>query len=181
MGLTLIPDWILMPQFVKRRGLGELLEATADAFDTPAPILEGLTYREGLKRYALFTLEKTREALKQKREAEVSSRLYQNALNIGEMLRKDFRVNTLEKAMRISRIVYKILDIELQGNNRGEIKIRRCYFSSYYSGEVCRFISALDAGLLAGLSGGGRLDFQQRITEGGSCCTATLSLPKRSK
>ena len=55
---------------------------------------------------------------------------------------------------------------------QGELRIRSCYFSSFYSSGVCRLISALDAGVAAGLSSGGRLVFSRRLTEGHDCCLA---------
>ena len=76
--------------------------------------------------------------------------------------------------MAAARVVYGLLDIDLRGTPDGEITVRRCAFSDSYSPEVCRLVSALDTGLLAGLSGGDRLEFTQRITEGGPCCLARL-------
>ena len=74
--------------------------------------------------------------------------------------------------MDIGRVLYRILDIDLQGDARGEVVISRCYFSRFYSGEVCRLMSAMDRGLFAGLSNGGELTFSSRITEGQPCCRA---------
>jgi hypothetical protein len=76
--------------------------------------------------------------------------------------------------MAAARMVYGLLDIDLRGTRDGRITVRRCAFSDVYSAEICRLISALDAGLLAGLSGGDRLEFTQRITEGAPCCLARL-------
>ena len=61
------------------------------------------------------------------------------------------------------------LDQNERGLCRNEFAIRRCFFSGFYSPEVCRLISSLDEGLAAGLTGG-KLCFVQRITDGGSCC-----------
>ena len=61
---------------------------------------------------------------------------------------------------------------DLQGDARGEVVINRCYFSRFFSSEVCRLMSAMDAGLFAGLSNGGVLTFSCRITEGQPCCRA---------
>jgi hypothetical protein len=180
MGLSLIAAGIYIPQFVKRRKLGELWEATAGAFQSPAPIMKGLSFDEGLKSYALFTREKAEEAVRRKRETEVRSLLYGNAFKIGRKLQTDFQVSTMEEALRMARIIYKILGIDFRWNQNGDIVIRKCFFSSFYSGDICRVISSLDAGLLAGLSGGSRLDFQQRITEGNECCRASLRIPESS-
>jgi hypothetical protein len=49
-----------------------------------------------------------------------------------------------------------------------------CRFATTYSPDVCRVMSASDAGLLAGLTGGGRLTFTERISAGAPACIATL-------
>jgi hypothetical protein len=180
MGLSLAAARVYVPQFIKRRKLVELFEATADAFHTQTPLLKGLAFDECLKSYALFTREKAEEAIKRKTEPEVRNRLYRNSLKLGQNLKRDFRINTMEDAMRMSQIVYKILGIEFRGDSQGDIVIGKCYFSPFYSGEVCRVISSLDDGLLAGLSGGGKLKFQQRITEGNECCRARLRIQRSS-
>ena len=76
--------------------------------------------------------------------------------------------------MASCQLIYKALKIDFQGDPQGEVQIKRCYFSQYYSGEVCRVISSLDEGLVAGLSGGLKMEFTQRITEANPCCTARL-------
>ncbi len=83
-------------------------------------------------------------------------------------------------AMQMAHLIYGIVGIDFRGNPQGEVVISRCYFSSFYSPKVCGIISSLDAGLLSGISGGGRLSFQQRLTEGTECCRARLSLGVRS-
>ena len=59
------------------------------------------------------------------------------------------------------------------------MEIPKCFFSAYYSGPVCRVVAALDQGLAAGLSRGGRLTFVGRITEGNAACRAILEPPSR--
>ena len=78
--------------------------------------------------------------------------------------------------MQASAIIYRALRIEFQGEPDGTIVIKNCFFSDYYSGEVCRIISSLDEGLLAGLSAGGKVNFSQRITEKKECCRAYLEM-----
>jgi hypothetical protein len=80
--------------------------------------------------------------------------------------------------MAISRRLYGLLHIDFQGDFSGNITIKKCYFSSYYSKEICQLISALDEGIAAGLSGGGKLSFFQRITEGQPCCQGRLIMPE---
>jgi len=150
-----------------------LFEATADAFKTAPPSTGGLSFDECLTRYARFTREQADIAIQQGGESEVQSRLFQNAYRIGRQFRRDFKVNAAD-VMRMGALIYKMLGIDFHGRPGGDIVIGRCFFSSYYSGPVCRLISSLDEGLLVGLAGGGRLSFTQRITEGNACCLAHL-------
>jgi hypothetical protein len=62
----------------------------------------------------------------------------------------------------------------------GDIVVRRCSFSRRYSAEVCRLMSRLDAGVLAGLAGGGELAFSERLTEGSDRCRARFTFPGAS-
>ena len=82
--------------------------------------------------------------------------------------------------MAAARMVYELLDIDFRGTGQGEITVRRCAFSDIYSAEVCWLVSALDTGLLAGLSGGDRLEFSQRITESAPTCLARLRPGRRA-
>jgi hypothetical protein len=103
---------------------------------------------------------------------ETRRRLYEGAYRMGEELRRAFRVTNTADAMAAARVLYRGLGIDLQATPGGEIIIRRCFFSQYYSSPVCGVIAALDEGLFAGLSGGGQLAFTQRITKGNSHCEA---------
>jgi hypothetical protein len=69
-------------------------------------------------------------------------------------------------------LLYRFLQIQFQGNRSGDIVIDKCYFSQYYSGQTCGLMSAVDAGVIAGLADGGVMTFLQRITEGKPCCRA---------
>jgi hypothetical protein len=53
--------------------------------------------------------------------------------------------------------------------------VDRCAFAERYSPPVCALMSSLDAGLIAGLTRGGRLLFSERITEGNVRCLARIS------
>jgi len=79
--------------------------------------------------------------------------------------------------MLLDRALYRLLEIEFQGDEGGVV-ISRCYFSPFYSGPICRVMSALDRGLFAGLSGGRQLVFTARITEGQAQCRAHLSVER---
>lgn len=178
MGILLRASTLYVPGFIKLRQLRELFKITAKAFGTPMPSLSGLGLDACLEQYALFTRENANTTIAHKAEIPTKDHLYQGAYGLGCKIRAEFRINTLEEALRMSELVYKIIRIDLQGGPECRILIRKCFFSRYYSGEVCRVISSLDEGLLAGISGGGKLRFDQRITEGYDCCRARLSFER---
>ncbi|MEI7615594.1 MAG: hypothetical protein WCJ54_02685 [Actinomycetota bacterium] len=160
-----------MPEFIKKKKLNELFRLTADAFHSELPELRGLSFTECLSKYALFTKEQAECCLKSGRLLEeVKHRLYHNSCIFGQNLRKSLHVVDWEEAVTALKVIYKLIRIDFQCDRQGEIIIKQCFFSKYYSGEVCKLISSLDEGLAAGLSDGGRLTFNQRITDGCSCC-----------
>jgi hypothetical protein len=166
---------LYIPEFIKRKKLSELFCLTADAFQSELPEIMGLTFEECLLKYALFTKEQAESYLQNGRTIEeVKNRLYQNSYIYGQNLRKSLHIATWEEAVAVLKVVYKLVGIDFQCDRQGEVIIKQCFFSKYYSGGVCELISSLDEGLAAGLSGG-RLSFSQRITEGGSCCKGYLS------
>lgn len=175
MGFTLGILKIYVPPAFKKRLLRELFRSTARAFDTPAPNLRGLSYDALLESYAAFTKNAAAQALEEgQRVAVVQEKLYTNAFALGKRLRKALRLRSLRQVLATSEILYRALGIAFEGNESGDVIIRECYFSRFYSAAVCRVVSSIDAGVAAGLSGGGRLEFFQSITAGADCCRARL-------
>jgi hypothetical protein len=174
MGLLLTIAKRYVPLPVQKYELERLFKATIEAFECAAPTMRGLNYIKRLELYARFTREEAEKTLRAGRAAEVRSRLFENARRIGQYYQKAFRTNSMEEVMQAGGLIYRQLEIDFQGEAGGQIIIKRCFFSSYYSTRVCHLVSALDEGLLAGLSGGRRLSFSQRISEGHSTCQAYL-------
>jgi hypothetical protein len=151
----------------------QLFRATAAAFQRDMPQVAGLSQEERLLAYAHFSAAAAGEALRDGGDlAELQERLYRNAYRLGRTPGRLLGVESVGDAMALGRLLYSILEIEFEGSEDGEIAINRCYFSRFYTPDVCRVMSAMDAGLLAGLMGGGELAFSQRITEGRPCCRA---------
>jgi hypothetical protein len=166
---------IYVPTFIKKAKLKELFECTAAAFNCPVPELKGLSFDECLVKYAEFTKEEAEKALQSGHDLhQIKQRLYQNAYRLGQNLRKSFHVTTTQDVMTMGRILYRVIGIDFQGTGQGEMTINHCFFSQFYSSQVCQIISSLDEGVFAGLSGGGQLAFSQRITEGQQCCKASF-------
>jgi hypothetical protein len=175
MGFLLTLATLYVPRPIRKQKLQMLFQATADAFQTAVPYTGTLSYEECLRAYAQFTREQADITIERDRESEVRPRLFQNACRIGRQLKAGFRVNATD-VMRMGAVVYKILGIDFRADPEGNIVITRCLFSTCYSSRVCELISSLDEGLLAGLAGGGKLTFHQRITEGAECCRAHLEM-----
>ena len=162
------PDWL------QRYMLRELFQSTAAAFGCPPPPPDGRAPATLLAQYARFTQSMAEAALEGDHSAlpDLETRLYREAYALGARLRRLCGVTTRQDVMDAAQWLYRILGIAFQGTADGAIVIRRCAFSDIYSGPVCRLISALDQGVLAGLAGGGQLTFQARLTEGAASCRA---------
>jgi hypothetical protein len=101
--------------------------------------------------------------------------MWRNAYALGESLRRRLGVRTRIEALRAARVAYRMIAIDLRADERGDVVADRCAFAAWYSPGVCRLMSSLDAGLIAGLTDGGRLTFSERITEGKPRCLARIS------
>ncbi|MBN1352914.1 hypothetical protein JXJ21_26225 [candidate division KSB1 bacterium] len=182
MNLLLKIARIYLPDFIKKKKLLELFELTAEALQKELPAVRNLSYRDCLAAYARFSQTRAAEVLRLQLDPDaVKKRLYKNAFQLGEKLRREFRLKSKEDVIQLSEILYQVLQIDFSATASGEVTIRRCFFSQFYSPEVCALISALDEGVAAGLSDGGELVFQERITEGKSCCRATFKLKEESE
>jgi hypothetical protein len=161
------------PGFLRRRGLSELFAITAQAFGVNPPDINGLRESQQLEIFARFTEEQAQAFLTGKRDVSpVRDALYTGAYRLGGNLRRALLISSPPEVMECAALLYRTIGIEFRGSPGGKIMISRCSFSRFYSPETCRLISALDEGILAGLSGKGRLAFESRITEGNDCCRA---------
>ena len=180
MNLRLLAVNIYIPAFIKRKKLDELFQLTAHAFGCDAPRGQGRSYNERLKSYATFTRSQAEKCLQEGTDLnEVKTELFQSAYRLGGKIRRDFRLRSLDEVMEMSQILYRILGIDFKGKTCGDVAIKSCFFSEYYSPQICQLISSLDEGLAAGLSEGGRLSFSQRITEDKDSCKARFVMPEK--
>jgi hypothetical protein len=164
-----------LPASLKKKVLADLFSLTAQAFGVFPPLIKGMSYLETLEAYALFTQREAERVLKEENDSKaIKRRLYDNARVLGKRLREKLRLRSTEDVLRMSKLLYKILGISFEGQADGQVTIAQCYFSRFYTDRICGLISALDMGAAAGLSGGGKLDFYQKLTEGRDCCKARI-------
>jgi hypothetical protein len=163
------------PERVARAGIRALFEATASAFGTEVRVPRGTGRRALIERYARFT-SRAADGLQRRADADlVERRLWANANALGVILRRRLGVRTRADALRAVRLAYRMLDIDLRADDRGDVVVERCPFAARYAPTTCRLMSCLDAGLISGLTSGGRLSFSQRITDGRPRCLATIA------
>ncbi len=173
--ITMAAARLLMPFGLRRRALEQLFARTAAAFGTLVPPPRTRSTSGRLLEYAYFTRAQAEEALRRGEDlAALDRRLHRAAYGLGAGYRLQLGVRSISGAMAAARLIYRNLGIDFQGSPDGEVIIRRCGFARTYTPQVCRLISALDRGLMAGLARGGELRFRQRITEGADCCRACL-------
>lgn len=165
-----------IPVWVARSAVRRLFEATASAFGCDPVQMRGVRPEVLVERYASFTARCAEQALAQESDLDaVSRRMWTNAHELGVSLRRRLGVRTRAEALRAARVAYRMIGIDLRADEPGDVAVDRCAFAERYSPEVCRLMSALDAGLIAGLTAGGRLTFSERITEGRPRCLAWIS------
>jgi len=168
-----------VPDGIKDAKLMALFSIVATAFGCDMPPVDHLSFDGKLRVFAQFTNTQAEAAIQRRAELPVIERwLFWGAFRLGRELRTRLGVTTIEDVMAAGRMIYRALDIDLQATATGpaisEMTINHCFFSQIYSSRVCELISALDRGLFAGLSGGGKLTFSQRITSGNETCKACL-------
>ena len=93
-------------------------------------------------------------------------RIYREAYRTGEQVRRLTGFTEKEDLQRLIFYLYRNIGILMEGHLPGEVTVSRCYFSRFYTPEQCALMSYMDSGMIAGILGGGKLEFTERITEG---------------
>lgn len=164
----------------RKKGVRDLYRLTAEAFGREVPALRGRSRGEMLGSYARFTAGLAEQAIAGGAAAEVRETLYEASLRLGRDIRARLPIRSRSDAAAALHCLYGMLDIDKVVEEGGGVTVRRCFFASHYTPEVCRFISAMDEGLVAGICGG-RLEFSQRLTEGADCCRGRIGWPDGGK
>jgi hypothetical protein len=108
--------------------------------------------------------------------------LFDAGVALGEEAQQRLGIRqTRHELLCAARVLYRVLGIrfraEWKTSDEAIVRIDRCALARGYSPEACLALSAADAGVVAGLWPGVRLEFDERITEGKKACIARLSLP----
>lgn len=105
-------------------------------------------------------------------------RMNTEAYKMGRLLRRLFMISNDTSAQRLIVALYHNIGIRMSFGSSQQLCFHRCYFSSFYTPQICRVASALDSGIICGISGQSakHLQFSQRITEGCQCCRAQFTI-----
>jgi hypothetical protein len=188
-----LPDRVVSPLVI-----GRLARATGEAFGTTTWPRPGMRPADRLTAYARFT---AAEAAHHAGDEAVEERLFRNAAALGRAARRGLGIRGSEEALDALTLLYRCIGIEIDGHRDQaggggpggapvgatavasgaapgggviDLHVTRCFFSDYYCEDTCRFISAMDAGVVAGLFDGASLEFSQRLTDGSPCCRAVI-------
>lgn len=157
----------------RKKGLKDLFQLTAEAFGQEPPDLRGLSRGEILLHYARFTRGEAEKSLARGTAPAVRESLRDRSARLGRDIRSRLPIRSRADAAATLRFLYRTLAIDKAIDARGDVTIRRCFLAAHYTPEVCRFMSAMDEGIVAGLCDG-RLVFSQRLTEGADRCRARI-------
>lgn len=167
---------LYMPNFIKKKELAKLFRIVSDVFESEMPDLKGLTYKEYINKFANYSNELAEKALKDEDSLkELKNNLYSQARKLGEDLRIRYNIKNYDEALKAGGIVYYVIGINFSVNKEGQFTITSCYFADFYSCEVCKLMSSMDSGVVEGLTNGGSMVFNQRITDDKPCCKGIIS------
>jgi len=160
--------------FLRGWVLDRLFPLSVEAFGRPAPKTGGMKPEEKLRAFALYTAQEAERGLAEGDLAaeRIRDRLFQGTRELGKELGRRLGIRGPQAAVELCGDLYAWLGIDAECQGEDGIVIGGCYFDRFYSAEVCRVMSAMDAGIAAGLAGGGMLRFSERRTEGAACCRA---------
>ena len=156
------------PGIAQRIQLQILMNATARAFGVSGRRIWIHSWEKGLQEYAVFTRDISDQ------HPVDPERLYAVSCALGKRVCRVTGFTDDTDRRRLVFLLYRGIGIDMSGCLPGTIQVNRCFFSNYYAPWQCALMSGMDSGITGGIMGGGKLTFQQRITEGCDCCTAVF-------
>lgn len=175
-----------LPARLRAAGLRDLAAAVATSAGTHPPDFAACRPGEALGRFVEFMGESARVragtiGMTGDCAGDADARLERAALDVGRRLRDRLGVATRAESLVALALLYRAIGIDWRTSPEGAVTVCRCAFASRFDPEACRFASALDRGVVAGLTGGGRLRFDERITEGRPACRARIDFPEAGR
>ncbi len=153
-----------------------LMKQTAKVFGVKTPKNMGFSSSKLLKTYAQMTRDVSLNFIQSKQDRnQLQQNLYYMAFQLGSELRWWLRPQNNQDCFDIIEMLYRNIKISLCEQSH-TICVHQCYFSDFYTPEICSIISAIDQGIFAGVYQDGTLSFYKRMTEGHQVCVANFVL-----
>jgi hypothetical protein len=164
-----------IPGFVRRSILRELIGATARAFGRDTPDTAKLTATELMAHAIEISRGWADHAIRTDVDLDrLERRMFFEAFEMGRLARHRLRLTSEADGLAAARIIYRAIGIDFRHLGSGHIEVPRCSFARAYGPGICRLMSSMDSGLIAGLTGTHGLRFTERITEGAVACRALV-------
>ena len=154
-------------KWFQRIQLQILMDLAAQSFGAPRKRIWTKPADEALAAYAAYTVQCMASPVN-------TAFVFLSAKALGEKVRRRSGLTDPEDLQRLVFLLYRNINITMEGQLPGEITVRHCYFSDHYTPEQCQIMSCVDSGIVSGICGGDELIFSQRITEGCAVCRACL-------
>lgn len=164
--------WVLQTEIGRRTEIQILMNLVTSALRLPGRNLLFMSSGKALDAFAAFTAKNLERC-----EEEQRQRLSEKAFRLGTKLRLCLSNRSDEALTKMTFLLYRNIGIDMQGLFPGKVTVPQCHFSSCYSPQICRIASVMDAGVICGLFGKGKLEFSERITEGNAHCICKLVIP----
>jgi hypothetical protein len=108
------------------------------------------------------------------------SSLHEVGVGLGREVRRRLGVgDDPMDLVRAARLLYRVLGIgfrvEWQGGDKAVLLVDRCALAESYSDEACLVLSAVDEGVVRGLSPRLGMSFEERIAAGAPRCVACIN------
>ena len=175
MNLRLMLLRLYVPASVRRAVVRDLIAATARAFERHAPDMAMLTEPELMAHAIECSRAWAEEAIRTGADLDrLDRRMFREASRLGRRTRRRLHVSSEADGLAAARIVYGAIRIDFRLRGTREVSVPRCAFAGAYTPDVCRLMSSMDSGLIAGLTGASGLRFTERITEGAVACRALV-------
>jgi hypothetical protein len=150
------------------------MNLTAHALGKKSQRIWTLPNAEALRVYAEYTSSNLQAGA----DEALLERMHTEAYKMGRLLRRLFLINNEARAQRLIVALYRNIGIRLSFESSRQLCFHRCYFSRFYTPQICQAASALDSGIICGILGleSEHLHSSQRITEGCKQCKAQLTI-----
>lgn len=161
--------WWMPSEMLASLAVSHLASVIARSAGIAPPRLRGPA-RCRVARFAHFSRDVVEAARAAGLADALSASLRDESLRMARRIRAYAGIRSRGRGVTFVRGLYRLVGIDMALGVEGDLLVRRCSFNDVYTPDVCGIMSAVDEGIIAGLTGEGSLSFAQRLTEGHDTC-----------